>query len=215
MGATQPYTNTDASTGKKLKKRLEDLERRAGSSSASPSPEQNYAQLDRSMMSSRPPSRSAVSSSHRMDTPHIYAASTMDAHYPAINEDRSMFSYQHTRQLSASPSPLFPYQAYPSTDSSQAGGVSQATSYFSPPLTSSELSPYPYSLPPLSGGYAAFTTGAPSNIKVQSYEDDDINPFSLSYASMAGMDIPNSYSYQPPAIHVSQVIKSSTRRTRS
>lgn len=141
-----------------------------------------------------------------MDAPHDYIPSGIDYSYPLINEDRSMFAYQHTRQLSASPSPLFPYEAYRPTESSHRDGEPQGTNYFSIPFTPSELSSYSYSLPPLSSVYNACAPGALGNVKVQHYdEDDDINPFSLSYASMAGMEIPNSYHHhQTLAIHVSQ-----------
>jgi len=43
----------------------------------------------------------------------------------------------------------------------------------------------------------------PAIIKPEVYEEDDMNPFSLSYASMAGVDVASQFAYQTPAVHVS------------
>jgi len=38
-----------------------------------------------------------------------------------------------------------------------------------------------------------------THVKQEYYEEDDVNPFGLSYASMGGVDIPTPYnSYQTP-----------------
>lgn len=187
---------TYGSIGKKLKRRLEDLERRAASSSASPSPEQTHVQID-------------ITANHRDKAPHVAGSSThvvdrsymvdqdleyIIPHKKAQANDKGMFSYQHTRQLSTSPPPLISYQSYSSTESTPYGVESHKTNYFSLPITSSDAT---YLMPPGHGIGSCVTSLSPGPVK-QEYYEDDINPFSLSYASMAGVDIPSTYSYHTP-----------------
>lgn len=111
------------------------------------------------------------------------------------NEDKGMFSYQHTRQLSTSPPPVISYQPYSPADSAICGPDMGRNGYFSLPITSSDSN---YLLP-TSHGFAGCLSNVPAaQMKQEYYEEDDINPFSLSYASMAGVDIPATYSYQTP-----------------
>lgn len=180
--------------GKKLKKRLEDLERRAASSSASPSPEVKYVNLDLSNLSGykNSPHMSHAQESNNVDS-RSYTSNGYDYPYSQAPDDKRMFSYQHTRQLSTSPPPLFSYQAYPSIEHGQ----------FPPSVSNYMAYPIPVSsscmMPPSTMTYQ---TSMPAIIKPEVYEEDDMNPFSLSYASMAGVDVTSQFSYQTPAVHV-------------
>ncbi|KAG9754988.1 hypothetical protein KCU73_g5549, partial [Aureobasidium melanogenum] len=178
---------------KKLKKRLEDLERRAASSSASPSPEVKYVDLDLSNLSGykNSPHMSHAQESNNVDS-RSYTSNGYDYPYSQAPDDKRMFSYQHTRQLSTSPPPLFSYQAYPSIEHGQ----------FPPSVSNYMAYPIPVSsscmMPPSTMTYQ---TSMPAIIKPEVYEEDDMNPFSLSYASMAGVDVTSQFSYQTPAVH--------------
>ncbi|KAL1306940.1 hypothetical protein AAFC00_005580 [Neodothiora populina] len=184
---------------KKLKRRLEDLERRAASSSTSPSPEQKYTQLDRSALDrSETPSR-ADTSRNSIEQP--YSNPQRPEYLLPLQQgpvdDKGMFSYQHTRQLSTSPPPLISYQPL-SSSVDRTGSYfpdSRKQNYFTIPISTSDTS---Y----LAGSGHAYanhpSSQPPSTVKQEYYEEDDVNPFSLSYASMAGVDVPNTYSYHTP-----------------
>ncbi|KAL3437785.1 hypothetical protein BDV09DRAFT_162006 [Aspergillus tetrazonus] len=179
---------------KKLKRRLEDLEKRAASASESP---------ERTLEKPEPPVRMTAKSRAK----HARATkSTSDVHAPAstdrvsydsysAQEDRgSMFSYQSTRQLSTSPPPILSYPPYSSLDhyshSSYGSHLPSYHSYSDVAYHNDYPSPVP-SLFPLS------MHGAGSAAKkYSSYGDDDIiSPFNMSYASMAGIDL------SPPQHH--------------
>ncbi|KAI5274297.1 hypothetical protein E4T47_02790 [Aureobasidium subglaciale] len=181
------------SQGKKLKKRLEDLERRAASSSASPSPEVKYVDLDLTNMSGFKGSShiSHIQESNNVDG-RGYTSNGYDYPYSQAPDDKRMFSYQHTRQLSTSPPPLFSYQAYPSIEQGQF--AASMSNYMSYPLAATSSCMVPSST-------MAYQTSMPVTIKPEVYEEDDMNPFSLSYASMAGVDVTSQFSYQTPTIH--------------
>ncbi|KAF2279448.1 uncharacterized protein EI97DRAFT_370660 [Westerdykella ornata] len=185
---------------KKLKKRLEDLERRAASSSASP--EQKPVDLQRPTRSPRPdfPSPASSESEYGRRTPDIHS------HYVAPPEERPMFSHQYTRQLSTSPPP-FSYSTYPAPDTA-AYSVPYAAShapYHSIPTTTTtpEMHAYPQYLPPLS---SAYPTPLPSLVhphKSEYYDENDISPFGVGYATMAGMEIPPPHHYSEADPHPS------------
>jgi hypothetical protein len=114
-----------------------------------------------------------------------------------------MFSHQYTRQLSTSPPP-FSYSTYPAPD--QAAYVPYASApapYHSVPATTSQEVPMysPYSLPPIS---AAYPNTLPSLVHVKSeyYPEEEISPFSMSYATMAGIEIPAPHGYPESDAHV-------------
>ena len=123
----------------------------------------------------------------------------MQPHYNQGPEDRGMFSHQYTRQLSTSPPP-FSYSSYSSNESGYSP-YPQHTGYHSVPLNSAEVPMYTPYLPPIPPQYS---TGLPSMVppKPEYYGDDEINPFSMSYASMAGIDIPAPQQYQESNAHV-------------
>jgi hypothetical protein len=194
--------------GKKLKKRLEDLERRAASSSASP--EQKPAALARPS----PPKRNT-----QLPTPELSADSSDYSSFGSQTpeqtqflpyDERSMFSQQYTRQLSTSPPP-FSYSTYPS-DPLTYSSYSQQMPYSNLSSTCADmpLFPSPY-LPPLSSSISTTLPSMDYPIKQESYLDSEIMPFSLNYG-MAGIDISTAQSYSDSNPHVIHPSHSSFRQ---
>jgi hypothetical protein len=188
-----------------LKRRLEDLERRAASSSASP--EQSPAEPDQPKMElpAKSQSRSSRSSKQQAtasnwSSPQAGVASN-EIYHPDQDERATMFSHQSTRQLSASPPPplfyhpsysyqdSYGHQAYPSPPAPPQHH--QSGYHTLPPVQYGELSvPTQYldSLPSPLHPLPASTN--PATKRVNAYGDEDIlSPFSMSYASMAGIDL--------------------------
>jgi hypothetical protein len=117
------------------------------------------------------------------------------AAYGGMQEDRSMFGQQSTRQLSTSPPPPFFYPSYPSY--SDPYGQSNYSSQPAHPhhpyhtipqaqygdlasLPAHHLDPLPHTLP----------SGASANKRLGGYPDDEVlNPLCINYASMAGIDM--------------------------
>ena len=184
---------------KKLKRRLEDLERRAGSSSASPEQTPRQLSVELSTMSEqiRPqaPFRQLSRSSQRSNTRHASPE-------PMLQEDRASLFGQHSpRQLSASPPPSLSYATYPPADTSFYSTFSQQ------PYSTAQMSYPDYSFSP-SYGYSLPTmlpTLASQGQKRETvFTDDDIlSPFSMNYASMAGMQLPAPQDYWNTGVHVS------------
>nr|POE49363.1 apicidin f cluster transcription factor apf2 [Quercus suber] len=186
---------SDLPAGKKLKKRLEDLERRAGSCSASP--EQKHEELHHSedspselssscSGSSRP--RSQGGRSRRDRTPEI-----LNQQYVLPADDRGMFSQHHTRQMSTSPPP-FSYGSLSSTENISYGSYPTTANYCAP-SNSMDASLYPQHV--LLQHQPPFHPSITSPVaKQEYYGDDEMSPFSMSYASMAGVDVSSAYGYQ-------------------
>ncbi|KAL1792123.1 hypothetical protein ACET3X_009874 [Alternaria dauci] len=161
---------------KKLKKRLEDLERRAASSSASP--EQKPAEL-------QPPQRSP-----RQEFP---SPSSSESSYTTPPAEDRMFSHQYTRQLSTSPPPfsVASYSsAYPAPDAVAYSMPYSTSPYHTIPTTlTPEMPSYTYLPPPHSSSYS---TGLPSlvpSMKNEYYADEDTSPFGVGYAAICGNDM--------------------------
>ncbi|KAF1837608.1 hypothetical protein BDW02DRAFT_543702 [Decorospora gaudefroyi] len=177
---------------KKLKKRLEDLERRAASSSASP--EQKPAEL-------QPPQRSP-----RQEFP---SPSSSESSYTTPPAEDRMFSHQYTRQLSTSPPPfsVASYSsAYPAPDAVAYSMPYSTSPYHTIPTTlTPEMPSYAYLPPPHSSSYS---TGLPSlvpSVKSEYYAEEDLSPFGVGYAAIGGIEIPPPHSYAdsttPPLEH--------------
>ena len=96
-----------------------------------------------------------------------------------------MFSQQYTRQLSTSPPP-FSYSTVPSNDTSSYVTYPQATGYYSMPGGRSDMTLYQQYYPTYQPVLPSMGT---TPIKQEYYNEDDMSPFSLSYASMAGVDV--------------------------
>ncbi|KAK4902040.1 hypothetical protein LTS10_011924 [Elasticomyces elasticus] len=179
---------------KKLKKRLEDLERRAGSSSASP--EQRHEELVRSESvtsdqsthsahSTSPRQRSNSNQAARARTPEV-----LNQHYVLPSSDQSMFSQSYTRELSTSPPP-FSYASLPGAGANY--GYTQATTYCALPTTGVDMPLYHGYMPPTEQVYGMPT---PSVKQEQAfYFDDDQSPFAASYAAISGVDVSTAESY--------------------
>jgi hypothetical protein len=174
---------------KKLKKRLEDLERRAASSSASP--EQKPAEL-------QPPH---TSPRHEFPSP----ASSESSYTTPPSEDR-MFSHQYTRQLSTSPPPfsVASYSSsYPAPDAvAYSMPYTTASPYHTIPTTiTSEMPSYAY-LPPLSSTYPTTLPSLVPSMKSECYGEEDLSPFGVGYAAFGGIDIPPPHAYPDHNAHV-------------
>ncbi|KAF2157703.1 hypothetical protein K461DRAFT_273925 [Myriangium duriaei CBS 260.36] len=102
---------------KKLKKRLEDLERKAASTSASPEP--SPAEVPTKVEKSK--TKSGVSKRRSSPASRRQPASTPLQPSATVGEDWSMFSNQYTRQISTSPPPFeFPtLNSFPTPPSPQ------------------------------------------------------------------------------------------------
>ena len=199
---------TDRSIGKKLKKRLEDLERRAGSSSASP--EQKHEELPHKATTPSSLSLSSASQRQRSTSSHIrrdHTPEILAQQYVLPSEDRGMFSQQFTRQLSTSPPP-FSYPSIPQPDSSTYSTYPPVASFCSLPSNGTDIPLYPHYAHALSQAYAVPSMTSPP-VKQEFYGDDEINPFSMSYASIN--ELP-SYQEIPPYVRYQRTQSYPTQR---
>ncbi|KAK7528854.1 uncharacterized protein IWZ02DRAFT_504995 [Phyllosticta citriasiana] len=177
---------------KKLKKRLEDLERRAASNSASP--EQKPAELSQ-VQPREDPAPAKTEETHE----YPRTAEIPQPQYYA-HDDRGMFAYQNTRQISTSPPP-FTYSAYPAPDAVSYASYSN-TPYHAIPATTAELQmPYTPYLPPISSSYAGALPSMVVPVKQEFYGEEEISPFSMNYATLTGIDI-HTNAYQDSNPHV-------------
>ena len=184
--------------GKKLKRRLEDLERRAGSSSASPP--QTYAEVKPSSSTNTHRKSSSVSSQQQSSSQHsqkLSPRSTIqhNALTPPLSHDDDLFSLHNFSSSSSSGAhtpPLFGYSGYPSPEadfSLYPAPSYQTTSsaYPSYPAYRHEEPQYAYMSPPQQT-MPTLPSMAHFEMPVKK-EDMGLNPFSMSYASMAGLDM--------------------------
>jgi hypothetical protein len=184
-----PYSSLlTTPTGKKLKRRLEDLERRAASSA---SPEATHAEpvAPAKAAPNKPRSkqpRASKVTDHKAHSTHGSAPERPASYdyYTTTQDERGMFGQQCTRQLSASPPPVFSYPPMPNYDNFRPG-YGQLPVYHAVPSSYSDISfadygdPVPSILPMVSG----------PAIGRKPYDEDMMSPFSMSYASMAGIDL--------------------------
>lgn len=193
-------------TGKKLKRRLEDLERRAGSSSASP-PE-GHAQLKQPAKKQQtniyksPLTLSSSTASRPKLSPRVLSRNQYTP--PMHNDEDPLFSTDFDRDGSHTP-PLFAYHhSYPPLEESiyppypTTQSYRPATTLHPTTLSFSEyLTPAPMSLPSMMHFNEALKRDSLSG------NDDSLNPFSMSYAAMAGIDIQASQTFGDSNPHVS------------
>lgn len=190
------------SIGKKLKRRLEDLERRAASSA---SPEQSHAEPVPPKSASNK-SRAKSRAMKSVDTkPHMSHAAPPERpasyDYYSTPDERAMFAQQCTRQLSASPPPAFSYPPLPTYDGYRPT-YGQVPVYHTVPSSyhemsfSAEYGDHVSSILPMVPSQAM---GAP---RKPTYDEDIISPFSMSYASMAGIDLCPQPSHPEPSLPV-------------
>jgi hypothetical protein len=97
-----------------------------------------------------------------------------------------MFSQQYTRQLSTSPPP-FSYASMAGTESHASyPSYSQSNAYCAMPQTM-DIPLYHSYMQPMHQTYPNGIATPP--IKQEFYAEDEINPFSMSYASIAAVDV--------------------------
>jgi hypothetical protein len=184
---------TNKATGKKLKRRLEDLERRAGSSSESPP--QIHAQLKQASRKNDNAYKTLPNTNGSNQRQKLSPRVIPHNQYtpPMQNDDDMLFSSTFDRDGSHTP-PLFAYHhSYPAPEESIYPPYPPTQTYR--PTTTAEayseyLAPAPMTLPSM----MHFT----DSIKREhmgtmgpgvSGPDDSLNPFSMSYAAMAGIDM--------------------------
>lgn len=179
---------------KKLKRRLEDLERRAGSSSASPP--QMHAELhqnDRKQIMKQQYQRSPEIV-HRQPSPRM-----MSSQYTPPMEDNLMFpTHGFERDGSRTP-PLFAYHTYPAPEEIVYPPYPQSQPHYHA-VTAAEyrdyLAPVPVTLPSMMHFNEAIKR-----------EDDTMHPFNMYNPGLPAIDIHGQHAYDdsnphtPPLSH--------------
>lgn len=186
------------------------MEKRAASTSASP--EQSHAEpalpkpSGRSRVA-RNRSKSSINSvnnsidndsyhisrngNNRANSPLISSVTRTlyDSSYPDEQRGGSMFSLQCTRQLSASPPPVFSYTSYSHLNPYGSPVYGQSPPLYHSPSFQSANIPSFHDLSSFAGDYDHPATGQTK----RSYADEEIlSPFSMSYATMAGINLGSS-----------------------
>ncbi|KAL4801313.1 hypothetical protein BDV18DRAFT_86724 [Aspergillus unguis] len=194
---------------KKLKRRLEDLEKRAAS--ASESPERTLEPEQVPVRAQKPRAKHARAAKSTSDVHHSSSsasASSIDGYSTGTPEDRSsMFSYQSTRQLSTSPPPLLSYPSYSSLDPYSGHSYAHPNAYHYNDLPYPTRNEYPSPVPSL----LPLSMHGAAQKKYSSYggagDDDIISPFNMSYASMAGIDLspPNRHHHSLSDTHSANI----------
>ncbi|OWP04857.1 transcription factor bZIP [Marssonina coronariae] len=169
---------------KKLKRRLEDLERRAGSSSASPPQvhaelqQQQQQHVEQNVQQHYSTSPEIL---HRQPSPRL-----LQNQYTPPMEDNLMFSHGFERERSRTP-PLFAYHSYPAPEELLYPSYPQLQSYR--PVSSSDyadyLTPVPVTLPSMMHFHGAIKR-----------EDDTMSPFNMSYQSLPATNIHGHQEYE-------------------
>jgi hypothetical protein len=177
------------SIGKKLKKRLEDLERRVGSSSASTSQQSAHLLTSDSVATIHKSSTSGLEPSSTSIPVNQYRGSRRSAQQDMIPflEDSSTFSERHIRQPSTPPPSPF---SHPSLDRNSMDGChtscSQSIGYFDI-LPSTDIATqriYKQWTP------EAYTHGIVTPpIKRELLAEDGVDLFSMDYNFVASFDI--------------------------
>jgi hypothetical protein len=174
---------------KKLKRRLEDLERRAGSTSASP--EQSHSELATS--SSSQLSRSQThSQSSKTSARKDSQGGRNQSPETSPNFEESLFGRQTPRQLSASPPPPFSYSSYIPGKSEFYWTEPEQMHYAGLPTNYADNAAFQEQY------YSGLRTPQPSAVS-QSHQKEEnpfgddsfLNPFGMTYAAMTGMDVPS------------------------
>jgi hypothetical protein len=205
-----PFALLTKISGKKLKRRLEDLERRAASTSASP--EQQYQELAR-------PEERATSEKHtqssRGQTTIASQRRQRQSPEPMSRDFRQSHSDQTTtsaqrfnRDLSASPPLLFSsYPTYPPSESIYYTDYSEQ-----PPSQAVSAPFYDHS------SYHHYNASLHSTLPIMPspadgikqealFPDDDfLSPFNMNYASISAMDVNTSQAYSDASAQVNYPI---------
>jgi len=173
---------------KKLKRRLEDLERRAGSSSASP--EQQHAELATPVPQNRPQDNSS-DKKRRIKQEPSNTGSNRSPHYNSLqSSENGMFSRQYTHQLPASPPPTFTY-SYPTPEPPpiHAPYPQHAPFHSLPAPYCSDYQSTPLYLPPLPVTLPSMSSYEGQGVTSKPFSDDEmISHFNMSYQSMGSIE---------------------------
>lgn len=120
-----------------------------------------------------------------------------------LQEDRSMFGQQSTRQLSTSPPPFF-YPSYPSF-SDPYGQPNYSAQPAHPHHAYQTIPQAPYgdlsSLPAHSLDPLPHTLPSVASASKRYPDDEVLNPLCINYASMAGIDMSTAAAQQQPHHH--------------
>ncbi|KAL6404708.1 hypothetical protein AUP68_11536 [Ilyonectria robusta] len=183
---------------KKLKRRLEDLERRAGSS--------DDAESEKQSQSSTKSKRSSSSKSHKAQPATPAKTLPSQGQYtPPMEQDDFFYPGSYDDRERSHTPPLFPYSTYPAPDEILLHPYGAAQPYTA--MTTADTYPnyittsaVPVTLPSM--------THFSDAVKRESYPSDDgMNPY-MPYGFMPGMDLnaPSHYDHQsnphtPPLSH--------------
>ena len=191
--------------GKKIKRRLEDLERRAGSSSASP--EQSYAELPIGGKAAAAAAAAAAASGSKMETGVKRQKSKHEA--PNRSNARNLPSPSRgsladdPREDSMSPPPSFGY-SYPMPEPAIHAPYPQQAVFPNQPPSCSAYPGQPVYLPPLPSTLPSMLPYDLGSAKNDNLFDDDamLNPYDVGYFPFTKMDGPVTPAYQDTNIHV-------------
>ena len=173
-----------------MKRRLEDLERRAASTPDGPVKSQEQAEKGKRSRTdkSRPQSRSSVSKPEEWNVSQSILPVANDC-YSAPEDQGSLFPQPCSRQLSTSPPPVFSYPSFPYPDSYGQAVYPQHSVYYSTPIPYSELSLPGQYLDPLPPMLPALSSLSPAKRSNDLVGEPVFDPFSINYATLAGMDV--------------------------
>ena len=183
-----PYVPDSMHAGKKLKRRLEDLERRAGSQSPPPEKQSSQGtprnQRNEDNTRKKRASRNGVSPPGAPSRPAPMTTSS----FSPQEDPPNMFARQHTRQLSASPPPAFTYSFPASEPPPTQPQYPQHAPFHSLPYP--EYPNHAFYLPPLPTARPGLGSFDPTPAKPDpNFPDEDLTgQFSMDYsnASTAG-----------------------------
>lgn len=194
--------------GKKIKRRLEDLERRAGSSSASP--EQSHTELapvietrpihqrhEESVRTQRSKQDSQARNRRRSTETNTHT-------YPSVKtEQPASPTYQYGRELSISPPPSYGYP-YTLPEPVIHAPHLQHAPFNSLPAPYPDYSGQPQYLPPLPATLPSMPQYDLGPSKSNGYLDDDImGQYDAGYAPFGSVDLPmQQQSYSDSNVHV-------------
>lgn len=196
----------NAFPGKKIKRRLEDLERRAGSSSASP--EQSHAVLVPPVQPRRKTDEGVKRQKSRSERPGKDRKTSSDMPSNSSGsgkDDRSgIYFREYPRDVSRSPPPAFSYSC-PLPDPAIQAPYPQNAPFNAGPGHFADFPPQPLYLPPLPVTLPSMSSFDPAYVKSESLfcDEDMFGQFNMGYSSLTGMEIPAGQMYQESNVHVS------------
>lgn len=141
----------------------------------------------------RQPSRSSVSHELQRASPEILP----------LDDHSSLFDTPAGRHVSIHSQPAFTFSTYPSTTAYLQYEHQQTTTYDSAP---SYYANYPYPVDATASGLPpTLPAMLPSTYGKQDHlfgDDDLLSPFSMNYASLAGLEMPSNQAYSGANSHV-------------